>query len=84
MEYKNLKYFGIEKLKHKFITILLIEMNLKLLKNEARDGAGGGDMQQINGKLEADPEFFDRIKADAKKVFTSEQAAEKKKAMEVC
>lgn len=49
-------------------------------QNEVREGAGGD--VQVNGKLESDPEFFDRVKADAKKVFTSEQAAEKKKAME--
>lgn len=50
-------------------------------QNEVRDYAGA-DVQQVNGKLDPDPEFFDRIKADAKKAFTSEQAAERKKAME--
>lgn len=42
-----------------------------------------GDAGLLNGKHDADPEFFDRIKFEAKKAFKSEQAEEQRKAREV-
>ncbi|XP_075218799.1 G kinase-anchoring protein 1-A-like [Lycorma delicatula] len=45
--------------------------------------SGGGDADiSVNGQPESDPEFFERIRQDAKKVFSNEQAAEKRKARE--
>lgn len=52
-----------------------------LVKQQEEGGGGDADVSE-NGLPESDPEFFERIRQDAKKVFSNEQAAEKKKARE--
>uniref|UniRef100_A0A1B6M5C6 G kinase-anchoring protein 1 n=1 Tax=Graphocephala atropunctata TaxID=36148 RepID=A0A1B6M5C6_9HEMI len=46
------------------------------------ENGGGGDAAMANDKQDPDPEFFERIKTEAKKAFQSEQAEEKRKARE--
>uniref|UniRef100_A0A1B6K3T7 G kinase-anchoring protein 1 n=1 Tax=Homalodisca liturata TaxID=320908 RepID=A0A1B6K3T7_9HEMI len=56
-----------------------LENQIETIEN----GGGSGDAAaMVNGKQEPDPEFFERIKTEAKKAFQSEQAEEKRKARE--
>jgi len=51
---------------------------------DSYDHMGGGDSAAAltNGKPEADPEFFDRVKTEAKRALQTEQAEEQRKARE--
>ncbi|RZF37221.1 hypothetical protein LSTR_LSTR014388 [Laodelphax striatellus] len=68
--------------KNKPITMSLSEFNNMMEPTPPQETGGKGDASSANVVEEADPEFFDRVKEDAKKVLHHEKQVEKRKARE--
>ncbi|XP_039291138.1 G kinase-anchoring protein 1-like isoform X2 [Nilaparvata lugens] len=68
--------------KNKPITMSLNEFNNRLEPTPPESGGKGDASNAGNAVEEADPQFFDRVKEDAKKVLNHEKQVEKRKARE--